>query len=344
MIYPKNIKKIWIIGVSTIWDMIINIPLFKLARETFPHAKIYFISWRYIGLKLIETCPYIDGVITESPSASLWKKIRFLFRIFQEKFDVTLTPRWFNLGFLVSIFSRARYRVWFIENRYSSSKTIPLGKRASNIRVKYKYSRFLSDKRNKEYDCVKFIQEILDPFREERKFIEHLQIFMDYQKEQASMKKILDKEKINTEDKIICVHLGWMKENRERCREREKRIQTFKFIIDNYDAKICFIGWDDNSTEVDIISHTLWDRKKIVDFTKRLSLSQSTYLISKCSLFLCTDSWPMHIAIGLNKKVIALLGPITHVIDKYIYHPIRKEKVSDIQIEEVVAAIKKSLQ
>ena len=343
MINPKKIKKIWIIGVSTIGDMVINIPLFKLARQTFPNAKIYFISWTYVGLKLIEKCPYIDGIITESPSANLRNKIKFIFRIFRERFDVTLTPRGFNLGFLVSIFSGARYRVWFVENRYSFDKTIPFGKLVSNIRVKYKYSRFLSDKRNNEYDCVKFIQEILNPFRKDRRFIENLELFIDYKKEQDYMDTLLRKEKIATEEKVICVHLGWMKENRKRCREREKRIQVFEFIVKNYHAKICFIGWEDNSAEVKAISHALWNNRQIIDFTKKLSLSQSTYLISKCSLFLCTDSWPMHIAIWLNKRVIAILGPITHVIDKHIYYPIRKEKISDITIEEVISAIKKSL-
>jgi hypothetical protein len=66
----------------------------------------------------------------------------------------------------------------------------------------------LSDKRNNEYDCVKFIQEILNPFRKDRRFIENLELFMDYKKEQDYMDTLLRKEKIATEEKVICVHLG----------------------------------------------------------------------------------------------------------------------------------------
>jgi hypothetical protein len=77
------------------------------------------------------------------------------------------------------------------------------------------------------------------------------------------MDTLLRKEKIATEEKVICVHLGWMKENRKRCREREKRIQVFEFIIKNYNAKICFIGWEDNSAEVKAISHALWNNRQI---------------------------------------------------------------------------------
>ena len=343
MIDPTKIKKVWIIAVSTIGDMVINIPMFKKARETFPHAKIYLISWTYIWLKLIEKCPYIDGIISESPSVNIWKKIKFLFRIFRERFDVVLTPWGFNLGFLTSLFSWAKYRVWYVENRYSFDRKVPLGRWTSNIKVDYKYSRYLSDKKNEKYDCVKYIQEILSPFWKRESFNDKLEIFMDFKKEQKVVEQVMKTNQIDKKDKIVCIHLWGMKENRDRCRETKKWIETLQFILKNYNSKICFIWGKDNSNDAKKIIHKLWKNKNAIDLTDKLSLSQSVYLINECSLFLCTDSWPMNIAIGLQKKVIALLWPVTPVIDKYIYYPIRKDKISNIQTEEVISAIKKSL-
>lgn len=69
-------------------------------------------------------------------------------------------------------------------------------------------------------------------------------------------------------------------------------------------------GPDDEEVMKDLQSELGEEAKRIIDFYgKTKSLADLAALIEMSDLFICVDSAPMHVAVGLNKKVVALFGP-----------------------------------
>ncbi|MBX9937615.1 MAG: glycosyltransferase family 9 protein [Candidatus Obscuribacterales bacterium] len=69
-------------------------------------------------------------------------------------------------------------------------------------------------------------------------------------------------------------------------------------------------GPDDEEVMKDLQSELGEEAKRIINFYgKTKSLADLAALIEMSDLFICVDSAPMHVAVGLNKKVVALFGP-----------------------------------
>jgi ADP-heptose:LPS heptosyltransferase len=69
-------------------------------------------------------------------------------------------------------------------------------------------------------------------------------------------------------------------------------------------------GPDDEEVMKDLQAELGEEAKRIINFYgKTKSLADLAALIEMTDLFICVDSAPMHVAVGLNKKVVALFGP-----------------------------------
>jgi 3-deoxy-D-manno-octulosonic-acid transferase/heptosyltransferase-1 len=59
----------------------------------------------------------------------------------------------------------------------------------------------------------------------------------------------------------------------------------------------------------DIIKNAGGRRDEIINLAGRTGLKELAYLYSRCSLLICTDTGPMHIAAAMGCSVVALFGP-----------------------------------
>jgi len=73
----------------------------------------------------------------------------------------------------------------------------------------------------------------------------------------------------------------------------------------DYGAEAILFGGPNEVQAAELISA----RSKIVSVVGRLSIRESAALISRCALFISTDSGPMHLAQALDVPTIALCGP-----------------------------------
>ncbi len=84
-------------------------------------------------------------------------------------------------------------------------------------------------------------------------------------------------------------------------------------LIDNQNNTVILLGGKDDLQTIDAIHKKLTFFARPKNFfdlsTLDLSLEKLSALIGSADLLVCTDSAPMHIAVGLGKKLVAFFGP-----------------------------------
>ena len=107
---------------------------------------------------------------------------------------------------------------------------------------------------------------------------------------------------------IIGIHPGGS--SADKLWSPEKYAAAANQLAKKYQAKIMVFGGPDDGNAVDRIQEAL-EQKPII--ANRLMLRQFAALVEKCSLFLCNDSGPMHIASALKVPTVAVFGPTDYV-------------------------------
>jgi len=74
-------------------------------------------------------------------------------------------------------------------------------------------------------------------------------------------------------------------------------------------CRIVFTGSSQDRTMIDEILKHPGNAARPVNLAGRTSLKELAYLYSRCSVLVCTDTGPMHIAAAMGCRVIALFGP-----------------------------------
>ena len=76
------------------------------------------------------------------------------------------------------------------------------------------------------------------------------------------------------------------------------------------DCRIIFTGsMQDRPVIEEIIKQAGGKQDEIINLAGRTSLKELAYLYSGCSVLICTDTGPMHIAAAMGCRVVALFGP-----------------------------------
>jgi len=136
----------------------------------------------------------------------------------------------------------------------------------------------------------------------------------------------------------------WNKWINIRCWPTENWINLLnKILTVNNNIIIAFIGWKDNIDPVNEIVNNL-KTANVINYVNKLTIIETVEIIRNCSVFIWTDSWPIHIAAALQKNIIWIIWWWMHNINKYISNIIQKDNVLDITTEEVFNEYKKIIE
>jgi heptosyltransferase-2 len=95
----------------------------------------------------------------------------------------------------------------------------------------------------------------------------------------------------------------------------ENFAKVSKLLTDKFDAKVLLFGSKDETGICKEISDFLDGR--VVDTSGKLSICELAALFKKCSLIICNDGGPLHIAKSQNVNTISIFGPV----DSMVYGP-----------------------
>ena len=264
------------IGVIRVWwlgDSIVFSPFLKELRNLYPKDEITLFvqhnsSWEYFSrIKYVDKLEYIDR------NSSFFTKILRIFKFFK-KYDIIIdTINWIKISCLVAnIF-------W--------KKTI-------GFKKNWKYNISIEEK---EYNQDEFMPlqdlTILKKIKNIEK--EKIKISLDFPIKHE------DSNNLNIINSKYCVFHTWWSSQNTWYFSKNLSLSQIEEIID-YVIKWwykCIIIW--SKTDKEILD--IRERNNLLKLTN-LSIWELWALIERADLYVWTNSWPMWIAMALNKKAI----------------------------------------
>ncbi|HJT25404.1 MAG TPA: glycosyltransferase family 9 protein, partial [bacterium] len=116
-VLPAVPKRILLIRLKGIGDVILSTPLVRALRKAFPQAEIHFLT-RSLCAPILKHNPYVDRVLVHpEKSASSWELLRFLQSLRSARYDWVLDlaaePRsaWLTLATGASLRAGYAFRI-----------------------------------------------------------------------------------------------------------------------------------------------------------------------------------------------------------------------------------------
>ncbi len=334
------IKRILVIKISSVGDVILVIPSLRALRKKFPDAKICVL----VGLKsrqIVQSCPYVDEVIVlDGPNGSFLFKLFEVARVLSSyKFDIVIDHQNNKISHLLSFLSWAPSRYGFDNGKLS----------------------FLLNHR------VRFVGlQAVNPVEHQSKVLGIMGVNIeDYSLElfpRESDFKYIDKrlseEWLSEEQPLVGINLS-----------ASAKWQTKRWPLENFIRLSSELARENIRTvltgsEEDVYlaeKFVTLSKVKPVNFVGKTSLLELAALIKRCSIFITGDSAPMHVASAMKTPFIALFGPTDpkrHLPPAKDFFLIKKDFkcmpcykriclnpkcMNEITTEEVLDAVKKRL-
>jgi len=266
--------KILFITLSNIGDVILTLPTLDGLRHNLADAHITVM----VGPRpkeIFQNNPDIERVIVYDKRACLKDKIKLLWQLKREKFEMVVDLRNSFFGVLLA----ARYKT-------SPFLIIPDALRHMKERHLYKIRDIIARLKDKKIGPGRSSLYIR---AEDEKYINDL----------------LKNQSVTAEDKIIIVSAG--------ARSHTKRWSSDKFLelvaalTREFRAKVLLVGdKDDAPINRYIIQHS---KDGVVDLSGQTNISQLAALIKRASAVITNDSAVLHLASYLNAPTVAIFGP-----------------------------------
>lgn len=283
-------KKILIIMMGGIGNMIFLTPALKALRKAFPSSEMVFLLGPYRAEKVIEKSFLFDKkIIVETETYNgISGKINLIRQLRKEHFDLSITSTGSNpiKSGLLCLFSGIKYRLG--ENikgkGFFYSLKIPFNKFShevdGNIHLVQKLGIEVADKNLFIYTSEDD-KDFADKIFIQNEFEEKLVVGMHPGSgiHQAGFKR-------------------WPKERFARLAD---------WIISHYKASVILFGGSEEINLTNDIQSLMSSRPLIL--TGKTTLAQTAALIKKCQLFISNDSGLLHVACAVKAPTISIFGP-----------------------------------
>lgn len=289
-----NWKRILVIKLIAIGDLVVALPTIKTLRKSFPDVYLSMLVTPRVK-EVVEGLPYLDKIIYYDILGKD-KGIRGLFKIIsllkKEQFDLVIElDHYYRITSIITFFAGIKNRVGF---------DLPKQGRRGLVTIKIPY---LVD-----------VHEV-EAFLETAKGIgadisdkELVKIWTSAE-DKEHIDKFLKEAGVTEEDFLVGIHPGTGPSATSRRWAPEKFGKLADWLIKEKNAKVIFTG---ANSELELINESIkvMTSKPIIAAGK-INLKQFAELCHRCLLFIGVDTGPLHIAAAMKTKVIGLYGPNT---------------------------------
>ncbi|MCX5707297.1 MAG: glycosyltransferase family 9 protein [Candidatus Omnitrophica bacterium] len=306
VVVAKRNPKILIINPFGIGDVLFTTPVIRAIKAKYPDSFIGY--WCNLRVKpLLVSNPGINKIFAlsrgdikklyqESFFSGLWYSLKLVFKLKKEHFDICLD---FSLDHRYSLFSKIigiRRRFGF---NYKGRGRFLTGK-IDITGYQYKHA-------------VEYYLDLLHFLGIEPKD-KNLELPVPEQFE-IRAKDMLTARGIEDKDLIIGIAPGaggsWGKDAGYKHWPPLKFARLADKLINEFKAKILILGDNSEQQITDVIVGAM--RAKPVDLTGKIDLEEFPAIIKNLQLLICNDGGPMHIAVALGVKTVAIFGPVSEV-------------------------------
>jgi lipopolysaccharide heptosyltransferase II len=284
---PSQIKKILLIRLRRIGDVILTTPAISSLRQGIPTASISYIVEKPYR-ELVEGNPNLDKVIVLEKKQSLRDFLKLIRLIRKEKYDVVLDFHGGPRASLITLLSKAKLKVGY--------------------RVKYKnfiYNiKLPRSPKEGHFHSVENHINLVKALGVDVKSLPPLYLPKAKKTETEKVEKFIEENSLGG-SKIIAIHIS--AGNAFRNWGVDNLVQLTNLLARRPDVKIVLVGTsEDQKAEEEILKKSA---ASLLSLVGRLNLREVKEFISHSSLFVGPDSGPMHIAASTTTPIVALFGP-----------------------------------
>jgi heptosyltransferase-3 len=292
-----NVKKILVIKLRHIGDVMLTIPVFRALRENFPDSHIAALvnsgtEEVLSGNHLIDEIIIFDRNIKKMNTAMRYiKELSFLKQIRMKGFDMTVDLTSGDRSAIVSLLSGAQYRI-----AYSPKKEGLLAKR-------YLYTH-LAKKQAGQHMVLQNL-EVVRQFGIDTKH-EQLDFFIP-EDAKLFVKRVFEKNGLTGNDTVVHVHptSRWL----FKCWKDKYMAEVIRRLIDNKSKVIVTSSPEKHELEkAQYIISLVDSHQSLIDLTGKSTIKQLAAIADASDIFIGVDSAPMHIAAAVGTPVIAIFG------------------------------------
>ena len=289
----SSIKKILVIRLDRIGDMVMTTPIFRALKENWPDVHVTILA-NPLNKNIVINNPFIDCILVydrENKHKSFNSRLIFFRGIREREFDLVIDP-YLDYELKTSCITR------FVGNRFRLGFEFAGREIFYNIRYHPNVFPVTTEKRH----MIDYNLELVTCLGVEAKQRQPEIFLSSDEKEKAY--KLLERAGVNPGNRIIGIHPGGHYENQRWPIKRFAAISDY--LITRYGIKvILFAGRE----EKQLISEFKDYAVKTPIILNDLSLRGFMSTLSHCSLLLCNNSGPLHIATALNIPTVSTMGP-----------------------------------
>ncbi len=279
-------KKILIVLPNWIGDVVMSLPFLNKSRDIFPDSEIYILINEHI-FSLIE---YPCHNLRINPIFYKDKKIGTTLEVIK-----TIRAHLFDKGFILP----RSYRMFFtlllggVKNIYGYADSFK----------KLFFKKYLNrDNNSLKQHRVKYYLNILKLYRN---FQEEPPPYLELSESQINWANYFIQENSLSNKIIIGLNPG-ATYGEAKCWGRENYLKLIKSLSKSIpEVTFIIIGGRDNVSYNQIFSEI----PNVINLTGKLSLQNSSSIMSKFKIFITNDTGPMHIADALQINIVAIFGP-----------------------------------
>ncbi|MEW6620406.1 MAG: glycosyltransferase [bacterium] len=296
---PRSIKKILVIDFNLIGDLLFTTPTIKAIKQNFNNSHLSIVV-NSTGVDVVRNNPYIDEIIVfDRKHKNIINQIKFILKIRKQRFDLVVDLYNGTRSAVLAWLSRAKYRV---------GKGTDWNKIFFNL-------RFIP-KKNLTY-CIEEGFEKLGLLGID---IEHIDKKLVMEVSNQDREYIKQLFKIKEDELVIVINPGAGAPSRRWSVEGYARVADV--LIEKYKAKVILspnLGQEEFAFQI----KRLMSRTPLV--SPVLNLNQIAALGEIATVFIGTDTGPLHIAAAAGAPVVTIFlstSPSMHhhlIRTKYVY-------------------------
>lgn len=299
---PGDLKKILLIRLRRIGDIIMTTPAVALLKTRLPGASLtYLVEEPY--RRLVEGNPHLERVIVVEKNQKFRDFVKLILQVRREGYDALLDFHGGPRASWITFFSKARLKIGY--------------------RIKHK--GFLYDIRvprgREEGDKGGFVHSV----ENHANLVRALGIAFEdsdipapilsspTDEEAGRVRKILeDRGALQSKNAVLHIGAGnefrdWGTENITGLIRRLARLPGLKIVMVGSASEV------DQRAETEILEELAaagaWGSHNIISLVGQLNLMEMKEVIARAALFVGPDSGPMHIAASTSTPIVAYFGP-----------------------------------
>lgn len=281
----KDIKKILVITLSNIGDVVLGLPVIGVLRNNFKEAHITVVVGPR-AREVFDVDPRIDRMFVYDKLLPFWGKIKFLFDLRKERYDLIVDLRNSFFPFLL------RHGVF--------NKSFPVPPPAGVIHKTDEHLLKLKTLGIKPDENISYPQDRPFYLLKEGSY----PIWIS-QPDSDNARALLNKKGVLDEDGIICVSPG-AKSHIKRWTE-SGFAKLCDSLIEEFGLKIVLVGDLDDKPICERILNRM--KNYAVSVSGETNLRELAWCIKRSRLLVTNDSAPLHIAGSVGAPVVAIFGP-----------------------------------